>query len=99
MRKQHQVTGEIADLAGCDIAPGMPLTTVDIGRGQDLVRIVVIEQGEADVLQVGAALCLASCLAGQLDRWQEQGDQDRDDRDHDEQLDHGEAGKGSGGAA
>jgi hypothetical protein len=27
-----------------------------------------------------------------LDGWDEQGDEDRDDRDHDEQLDEGESG-------
>ena len=44
-------------------------------------------QGQADLLEVVGALSPSRGLASRLDRRQEQGDQDRDDRDHHQQLD------------
>ena len=52
---------------------------------------MVIVQGEPDLLQVVDALGTAGRLAGGLDGRQQQGDQDRDDGDHDQQLDQRES--------
>src|SRR5439155_27385786 len=43
--------------------------------------------GDADLLEVVGALRPAGGLAGRLDRWQQQGNEDRDDGDHHEKLD------------
>jgi hypothetical protein len=51
---------------------------------EDVVGAVIVVQGQADLLQVVGALGPPSGLAGGLDGGQEQADQDRDDRDHDE---------------
>ena len=55
--------------------------------------IVVVVEGEAQLLHVVGALGAAGRLAGRLDGGQEQGDQDGDDRDDDQQLDQREAGR------
>src|SRR5207244_13345708 len=55
------------------------------------VGTVEVGQGQADLLEVVLALRAGGCLANLLDGRQEQADQDRDDGDHDEQLDQGEA--------
>jgi hypothetical protein len=47
-------------------------------------------QGEADLLQVVAALHAVGRLAHLLDRRQQQADEDGDDRYHDQQLDQRE---------
>jgi hypothetical protein len=39
------------------------------------------------LLQIVPALCSTGCLAGLLHRGQQQGNQDRDNRDHDKQFD------------
>jgi hypothetical protein len=46
-------------------------------------------QPERELLEVVLALGTASGLSRLLNRWQQQGDQDRDDRDHHEQLNEG----------
>jgi hypothetical protein len=53
---------------------------------------VVIVQRQADLLEVVAALSAAGRLAGLLDGRQQQGDQDRDDRDDHEQFDERKRG-------
>ena len=53
--------------------------------------VVVVVQGDAELLQVVDALGATGGLAGRLDGGQEQGDQDGDDRDHHQQLDQREA--------
>ena len=45
-------------------------------------------ESNADLVKRGGTDKIASALFGQLDRGQKQGDQDRDDRDHDKELDH-----------
>ena len=55
-----------------------------------VVGVVVVVQGEADLLQVVDALRPAGGLARRLDGGQEQGDQHGDDRDDHQQLDQGE---------
>ena len=60
---------------------------------EDAVGRLVIGHGQAQLLQVVGALGAAGGLAGRLDRRQEQGDQDRDDGDHHQQLDQGEAAR------
>src|SRR5205814_414608 len=56
-----------------------------------LVGVVVVVQGQADLLQVVLALGPHGGVADLLDGRQEQADQDGDDRDDDEQLDQREA--------
>ena len=55
------------------------------------VGIVVVVQCDSQLAQVVLALRAARRLARLLHGRQQQGDQDRDDRDHDQQLDQGEA--------
>ncbi len=43
-------------------------------------------QGQPDLLEVILALGPAGRFPGLLDRWQEERNQDRDDRDYDEEL-------------
>ena len=54
-----------------------------------MVDIVVIMNGDSDLLQVVRALRAAGRFSGRLNRRQQQGDQDADDRDHDQQFDQG----------
>ncbi len=48
--------------------------------------------GQGELLEVVDALGTAGRLAGSLHGGQQECDQDRDDRDHDQKLDQGEAG-------
>ena len=48
---------------------------------------MVIVHRQADLAEVIGALCPPRCLAGGLNRRQQQGHQDADDRDHDQQFD------------
>ncbi len=58
---------------------------------------MVVVQCQAKLFQVVAALAAAGGFAGLLHGGQQQRDQDRDDRDHDEQFDQSEpATTGSG---
>ena len=54
------------------------------------MSVVVVVQGDTELLQIVLALCSASCLASLLNSRQQQCNQDRDDRDHNQQLDQGE---------
>ena len=54
---------------------------------EHIVRRVVVVQGEPDLFEIVGALNPPRRLARSLDGRQEQRDQDRDDRDHDQQLD------------
>ena len=58
---------------------------------EGVVDVVVVVQGEADLLQVVDALRPPGRLARRLDGGQEQGDQHGDDGDDDQQLDQREA--------
>ena len=72
--------------------PGGPHGTVVVGsRGESVLAAEYVVQAEANLLFIVHALRAAGRFAGALDGGKEQGDQDRDDRDHDEQLDQGEA--------
>ena len=64
--------------------------TYEPGRGEALVGRVVVVDGQADLLEVVLALQPGRGLADLLDGGEQQPDQDRDDGDHDEQLDQGE---------
>jgi hypothetical protein len=55
-------------------------------------------ESDADLLEVVAALRTPRGLAGLLHGGKQQGDQDRDDGDHDQQLDEREAGPATGAA-
>jgi hypothetical protein len=63
---------------------------VDIFRREVVVGVVVIVQGEADLVEVVAALHAGRGFANLLHRGQQKPDQDADDGDDDEQLDQGE---------
>jgi hypothetical protein len=58
---------------------------------KDVERIVVVVQGEAELVQVVLALRPAGGLARLLNRRQQQRDQDGDDRNHHQQLDQRKA--------
>ncbi len=59
------------------------------------VRALEIVDGQADLLQVVLASAAGGGVADLLDRGEEQADQDRDDRDHDQQLDQRKRGPAS----
>ena len=76
-----------------------PVAAPDAGRvpeiphridGEAPELVLVIVQGQADLLEVVDALDPPRRLAGRLDGRQQQGDQDRDDRDHHQQFDQRE---------
>ena len=67
------------------------------GRSGTSLGVVVVVHREAELLEVVDALRAPGGLAGGLDGRQQQGDQDRDDRDHDQQLDQGETARRSRG--
>lgn len=53
--------------------------------------VMVILQGDRDLLHAVAALHLAACAASVIDRWKEQRDQQNNNRADNEELDKGEA--------
>ena len=61
--------------------------------GRTLFDSCIIVHRQADLLQVVDALDPPGRLACRLHGGQQQGDQDRDDRDHDQKLDQGESGR------
>ena len=82
-----------------DIGDGGLGVGVQVGRGQNLalrgqgpVGALEVERGQAELLEVVHALRAAGRLACRLHGGQEQRDQDRDDRDHDQQFDQCETG-------
>jgi hypothetical protein len=58
-----------------------------LAEGVNLVRIVVVVNGNGELLQVVFALRSAGCLPSLLHGRQEQGNEDRDDCDHHKQFD------------
>ena len=72
------------------VAPVATLSPWPIGN--DAVDVVVVVQGQAQLLQVVDALAPAGGLAGGLHGGQQQGDQHGDDGDDDQQLDQRERG-------
>jgi hypothetical protein len=56
---------------------------------QHVVRVVILMQGQAKLLEMVFALRRAGGFAGHLHCWQEKRDQHADDRNHDEELDKG----------
>ncbi len=77
---------------------GIDIPVEEIGqrsRGEALVSLVIVVQAQADLLEIVDALDPSGGLAGALNRGQQQGDQDGDDRDHDEQLNQGEPAPGA----
>ena len=67
------------------------LPSADPAVGKKPVRVVVVVDGQADLLEVVRALHPVGGLADLLDRGQQQADQDGDDGDHHQQLDQREA--------
>ena len=70
------------------VEPVATLRLWPIGNGA--VDVVVVVQGQAELLQVVDALAPPGGLAGGLHGGQQQGDQDGDDGDDDQQLDERE---------
>jgi hypothetical protein len=70
--------------------PGGPLVVGD-GRRQRPPDVVVVVHGQADLLEVVGALGAEGRLARLLDGRHRQADQHRDDGDHHQHLDQGEA--------
>src|SRR5262245_3072151 len=64
-----------------------------VGGRQAALNVVVIVQAKADLLEIVGALQTSSGAANFLDGRHEQADQDRDDGDHDQEFDEGEAGR------
>ena len=58
-----------------------------IDRRQILARAFIIRKRQPQLLEVVLALTVPGCLAGLLNRRQQQCHQQPDDRDHDQQLD------------
>jgi hypothetical protein len=52
-----------------------------------LVDIVMVERAEGKLAEMALALAATSRLARRLDRRQQQGHQNADDRDHDQEFD------------
>jgi hypothetical protein len=69
---------------------GIRLQAVPSTHREGAIDIMVIVQGEADLLEVVDALGASGGLAGRLDGGQQQRDQHGDDRNHDQELDQGE---------
>ena len=91
MGQEKQVAGVISNRACGQEGGSMKLAAIDVGRRQNLVLLMVIHQGEANLFQVVAALGLASGFACQLDGGQNQSNQHCNDGDDDQQLDKCEA--------
>ena len=86
--KRQQVKKDVAPTGvGRRRAPREPA----LGRRQMLAGIVAVVRRQGDLLEVVLALGTVSRLADFLNRRDQQGDQDGDDRDHDQQLDQVEA--------
>src|SRR5262249_16218412 len=64
---------------------------VESPRREAHVRVVIVVQGQRDLLEVVGALRASGGLAHLLDSGEQQADEDRDDRDHHQQLDQRES--------
>src|SRR5581483_6252773 len=85
--------GEVAAVGIVDVGFGAV-----VAGGQNPVGSVVVVGGQADLLEIVRAAHSGGGLADLLDGGQQQADQDRDDRDHHQQLDQREPKTGSPGA-
>src|SRR5690606_9754866 len=74
------------------IGGGVVAAGTQQGRREHVGDIVVVVQRQAHLLHVVFALRAASGFAGLLNRGQQQGDEDGDDRDHHQQLNQCKAG-------
>ena len=73
-------------------AHGLPGVAVHrCSHREHAAHVMVVVHGNAELLQVVAALAAASRLTGRLNGRKQQGDEGRDNRDHHQQLDQGEA--------
>src|SRR5207253_8471299 len=70
---------------------GLDGPAVEVAGGKGVVRAVVVVQGECHLVQVVGAGHAGGRLADFLHGRQQQTDEDRDDGDHHQQLDKGEA--------
>src|SRR5262249_32890401 len=77
--------------------PGGKGLAADPGGGEGAVAVVVVVDGQADLLEVVGALQACGGLADLLHRGEQQADEDRDDGDDHQQLGQGEARAGPRG--
>ena len=54
---------------------------------QPAVDVMIVVHCDANLLQIGLALTAASRFSSLLNRWQQQSNQNRNDRDDDEKFD------------
>ena len=59
------------------------------------MRVVIVEQGDAELLEIVGALGAAGRVAGHLYGGQEERNEDADDGDNNQQLDEGKGGRGA----
>ncbi len=67
--------------------PRRPLRHDHVGGREETMDVVVVVLRQCDLLEVVATLNPPGRFARRLHGWQQERDQDRDDRDHDQQLD------------
>ena len=60
-------------------------------RREHVEGVVIVVERQPELLQVVLALGASRRLTSLLNRREQQGDQDRDDCDHDQEFDEGEA--------
>src|SRR5262249_47923851 len=87
--KQGNPSGEILD-SGCRQGFHSTASGRLCAVWEHIGLLVIVVQGQSDLLQIVLALRPSCCLAGLLNGRQQQGDEDSDDRDHHQQLDQGE---------
>ena len=83
--QEHHLAGGVEVLAAA-------VLRADTGPEREhLEHVVIVVAGNAELLEIVAALRAAGRFAGGLNGRKQQGDEDRDNRDHDQQLDQREA--------
>ncbi len=90
---REKVNGRAERTGGAGAGVGAPkFARADFrARGREsVVRVVIVLDGQPELLQVVRALHAAGGFASGLNRREKQTDQNADDRDNDQQLDEGE---------
>ena len=59
-------------------------------RRKTAVRVEIVVQGQPELFEIILALSSPSGFTGRLNSWKQQGDEHRDDGNHDQQLNQGE---------
>ena len=90
----QDIVDPAAGLTAVVAAVGIALPTPNpAARGQKAPRLFVGEAAERQLFQVVLALHLPRGLAGRLHRRQQQGNQDPDDRDHNQEFHQGKTAR------